>query len=205
MRPENREPFNELYRRAFITARIRFKSARRLSFHQKMTKWSMTIASIALIAMPLSQLLGIDPMFDVKLLTLLEIIYAVVVLAISLIISQDDFATRSERMHRCGLELSNIYREIEPYRNNTWDRKLYEQFSKAYDNTLAQHENHDDIDFYAYSLSDRAHYYPRFFHFCFGLVRFTILWFLSILPYLLLFLATGTLIWFICGNGFLAH
>lgn len=152
--------FDELYRKVRITAGARFNACRRLTWHDQVTQWSVALASVALIVVPLLQVVGATTGVSSQLLTALQIILAMFVLVFSLLLSRNNHAVRADRMHRCGLELKRLLRQLQSYRGRDVDDTTYATFSQSYDDILNQHENHASSDYERYLLYCREEYYP---------------------------------------------
>lgn len=153
MRPHTRNVFDELYRRVFTTSRSRFCAARRLEASYKWAQWTVTLASVALIVIPLIQTLSLPSRLNPTLLNLLEVFFAIVILAFSLLTSADNYLVKADRMHRGALELARVYKALEPYRKKGGNLHLYEQYCSRYDDILAKYENHEPIDYLAFTLT----------------------------------------------------
>lgn len=182
--------FDELYRRVFTTARARFCAARRLEASYKWAQWTVTLASVALIAIPLVQAMRLPAHVNPVYLNVMQVFFAIVVLAFSQLMSADSYLIKAERMHRGALELARIYRSLEPYRRAGGTLKLYEHFCARYDACLAEHENHSPVDYLAYTLTEKSTFYESNLGFVWGWVRYVFDIALSRLPFLLI-LAAG--------------
>jgi hypothetical protein len=181
--------FDELYRRVLVTARSSFFAARRLEFHCKLSQWTVTLASIALIIIPLGQALNFSPQINASALNVLEVFFAIIVLAFTLLIGVDSYLLKADRMQRRGLELASIYYALEPYRDNGGNQRLYEKFCMKYDEVLSKYENHLPIDYLDFKLSKREEYFPQLKNYLPALINLGIQRFFSILLYLLLLLS----------------
>jgi hypothetical protein len=180
--------FDELYRRVYITARSSFFAARRLEIHYKWSQWTIALASIALLYIPLVQTFDLELTVNPKTLNVLEVSFAVIVLVFSLLIGTENYLLKADRMQRRGLELASIYYALEPYRKKEEDNKLYENFCANYDKVLEKYDNHLPIDFLEFTLSKKNDYYEGGRGYLTALINFQFQRFLSIAPYLLLLL-----------------
>ncbi len=151
---------DELYRKVRITAGARFNAYRRLIWHDQVTQWSVALASVALIVVPLLEVLGATTGIASQWLTALQVVLAIVVLVFSLLLSRNNHAVRADRMHRCGLELKRLLRHLETFRGRDVPDATYAEFNQRYDDILNQHENHAPADYERYLLYCRDEYYP---------------------------------------------
>lgn len=193
--PEN--VFNDLYRRVYVTARSSFCAARRLEQQSKWSQWTVTLASVALIIIPLVQSMDMPLIIDKKILNVLEIFLAIIVLVFSLLISAENYQLKASEMQQRGLELAKIYYALEPYRVKTGDIKLYEKFYTDYDQILSRHENHLPIDYDEHRLLKREDFYPKYWDFVLAWVSFKVQRFILITPYLILLIPCVYLVIFL--------
>lgn len=137
-----------LYAKMRKTAKARFNCAQRLSTHQALTLWSLPLFSAGLIGMTLLSALHIRTNLAAPFYDLLQIMLALLVLIISLVLSGNKYSDRSERMHRCALEINALCHQILPdcvaNRNNA---DVYNRTLEKYGAILNAYENHADIDF----------------------------------------------------------
>ena len=98
--------------------------------------------------------IGIDAIY----LSATQAFLAVLVLAYSLLLGQENFISRSEAMHRNGIELGRFLRTLQPHTTNTtMSISQYNDFVKQYYDILDKYENHKPIDF----LYTRLHFRPE--------------------------------------------
>ncbi|NEP62063.1 MAG: SLATT domain-containing protein [Symploca sp. SIO2G7] len=150
---------NELYRRLDITTSIRYNSAVRLSFHHKFSQWVVTLVSVSLIVIPLFQAMEVPLKSNPQSLDAVEVLLAVIVLVYSLLLGNENYSNRSEKMQACGLELGRLSRKIYPYLDQPHNLKIYESFLHLYHNVLDKYPNHDQIDYKIYRIKHRKKYY----------------------------------------------
>ena len=108
--------------------------------------------SIGLVIIPLAKLLGFNKGYAPEYVDLMQIVFAVTLLAYSLLLGIGNFSARAERMHSCGMDLGRIARKLFPYRNREDSAELdgiYDSVSNDYYECLEKHENHTHIDFLA--------------------------------------------------------
>ncbi len=180
--------FDELYRRVYITSRSSFCAARRLEQQSKWSQWTVALASVALVVIPLAQSVDLPLPLDAKILNVLEIFLAIVVLVFSLLIGAENYLVKASEMQQRGLELAKIYYALEPYRAKGGNSKSYERFYKEYDVILSKHENHLPIDYDEHKLLKRKDFYKTDKEYNLAWVSFNIKRILSWLPYLFLLL-----------------
>jgi hypothetical protein len=137
-----------LYTKMRKTGKARFNCAKRLSTHQALSLWSLPLFSAGLIGMTLLSALHIRTNLAAPFYDLLQIMLALLVLIISLVLSGNKYSDRSERMHRCALEINALCHQILPdcaaNRDNT---DVYNRTLEKYGAILNAYENHADIDF----------------------------------------------------------
>jgi hypothetical protein len=103
-----------LYTKMRKTAKARFNCAKRLSTHQNFSLWSLPLFSAGLIGMTLLSALHIQTNLSAPFYDLLQIMLALFILIISLVLSANKYSDRSERMHRCALEVNALCHKILP-------------------------------------------------------------------------------------------
>jgi hypothetical protein len=72
---------------------------------------------------------------------------AVAVLMFSLLIGANSYSVRSERMHRAGLELNELMREMRFHAVHPEKMKHYQDFDRRYGDILQRYENVDEVDY----------------------------------------------------------
>ena len=152
---ENHESFKGLYRKVDKVSRLRYNAADRLKRHQQFSQWITSLLSVILIIVPLLQALKVKTNVSDQLLNAIQVFLAVLILAYSLLLGIENYSSRSEKMHTCGLELSSLAREIYPYLEIENDSFLYKRFSEKYQSILEKYENHSQIDNNLYDLKIR--------------------------------------------------
>jgi hypothetical protein len=187
--------FDELYRRVYITARASFCAARRLELQSRWSQWTIAMASVALLFIPLAQTFDFELRISTRMLNVLEILLAVIVLVFSLLIGAEIHLIKADKMQRRGLELASIYYALEPYRKKEEDNALYTGFCTKYDSVLERYDNHLPIDYLEFTLTKKRDYYPDRWSYLRAWVEFQWKRFVSILLYLLLLLPCIYLVW----------
>lgn len=143
----------ELARRARKTAKIRFVAANRLSTSHRYSEWSVTLASIVLIVIPLMDLAGIGTPKDPRAVRAVEVTLAVAVLAFSLLLAHESYGLRSERMHQCGIELNTLADEASLMANVVTSEQCLALVNR-YQYILEKAENHSLSDYIYYKLNE---------------------------------------------------
>jgi hypothetical protein len=152
--------FDDLYRRVRLTTATRFQAAHRLQRHEKLAQWTVALLSVSLIVLPLLQAMGVVAGLTTQALNALQVVLAVLVLVFSLLISRDNHGVRAERMHRCGMELGALARQLESYRGKDASDAVYDDLTKTYDGILRRYENHEPVDWLMIKVANRAEFYP---------------------------------------------
>ena len=153
--------FNELYRRVDVTTRTRYNAAQRLNSHHRFSQWVVTLVSVALIAIPLLQAMNVPLGRSPQLLDAVEVFLAVLVLAYSLLLGNENYSGKAEKMLNCGLELGRLSRRLYPHLDQPHQEDLYKEFSEEYHDILEKYENHDPIDYEMYRISNPRFYYKN--------------------------------------------
>ena len=136
-----------------VTSSVRYRSATRLSSHHRFSQWVVTLVSVALIVIPLFQAMKVPLKQSSQLLDAVEVLLAVLVLVYSLLLGNENYSGRSEKMLTCGLDLGRLSRKIYPYLNQPHEKALYKELSEEYHDILEKYPNHDSIDYKLYRVS----------------------------------------------------
>ena len=161
------QSFNELNRRVVTTTSIRYGSATRLSSHHRFSQWVVTLVSVALIIIPLFQAMKVPLKHSPQLLDAVEVLLAVIVLVYSLLLGNENYSGRAEKMLTCGLELGRLSRRIYPHLDKPHEQALYEELSEEYHDILEKYPNHDSVDYKLYRVSQPNEYYMNKFVYIF--------------------------------------
>lgn len=102
----------ELRNRTKITTRSRYRASERLERHHKLSQWTVSLISVALVFIPLVQVFGIPTGFEVIYLNATQATLAILVLVYSLLLGQESFISRAQAMHRNGIELGRLSRKM---------------------------------------------------------------------------------------------
>lgn len=147
--------FAELYRRVSITSKARYCASRRLLFHSIMSQWTVTLITVGLIAVSVLAISGVDLTFDPKYVSVMQIVFSVLILSYSLLLSLGDYSARSVKLHRCGMELGKIARNLQLYVAADCEDEKYKEFVREYYDCLEKYENHEACDYLEARLSMR--------------------------------------------------
>lgn len=156
--PDLDNKIEKLLRRTKKTTKSRYRASERLELHHKFSQWTVSFLSVALVFIPLMQAFDVDVGIESLYLNAIQAILAVLILAYSLLLGQENFISRSEAMHRNGVELGRFARKLEAYKNkeSVPDEEYHQLVEKYYD-ILEKYENHKPIDY----LFTRLHYKPE--------------------------------------------
>lgn len=136
-----------LYRKMHKTARARFNCAHRLRLFNTFTLWTMSGFSTGLIILAALSTYKIPITVDPATYGFLQFCLSLSILVISILLSSGNHSDRSEKMHRCALEINALCHDILPACKENKDNQLYEETLAKYLNILAAYENHLQIDF----------------------------------------------------------
>jgi hypothetical protein len=112
-----------------------------------MSQWTVTLITVGLIAV---SVLAISPLklnFSPPYVAVMQIIFSVLILAYTLLLSLGDYSLRSVKIHRCGMELGKIAREIKLYLGNAGNEEIYKEFVNSYYECLEKYENHEACEY----------------------------------------------------------
>lgn len=144
--PEIKDRMNDLLRRVKMTTRSRYRASERLERHHKLSQWTVSIISAGLVFIPLVQSFGISVGFDAVYLNATQATLAVLVLVYSLLLGQENFVSRSQAMHRNGIELGRFARKLAGKGDIVPDDE-YLSLAEEYYDILEKYENHKPIDY----------------------------------------------------------
>lgn len=149
---EETQRFDELFRRIQFTCKARYNASRRLRTYHLFSQITPACISVGLVIIPLSGLLGFNAGFEQRYVDLMQIVFAVMLLAYSLLLGIGNFSARAVKVHQCGMELGRLARKIFPYKRIKDSTALdaeYDSMCSDYYNCLEKHENHTTVDFLA--------------------------------------------------------
>lgn len=157
---EEKGKFKELYRRVEVTCKSRYNASTRLQWQHTLSQWTIAILSMGLIVISLISFSDIEVRFSGDYVHVMQVIFASLVLTYSLLIGTENFSQRSEKLHRCGLELGRLLRTLKPYKEGEKsDDSKYEELQGKYYDVLEKYENHTPVDFMFTRLDLSERYY----------------------------------------------
>lgn len=142
--PDNR--LHELLRRTKITTKSRYRASERLERHHKLSQWTVSLISAALVFVPLAQAFGIATGIQAVYLNATQATLAALVLVCSLLLGQENFVSRAQAMHRNGIELGRFARKLAGKGERIPGEECFKLAEEYYD-TLDKYENHKPIDY----------------------------------------------------------
>lgn len=146
----------ELRRRILKTAAIRFVTARRLTLHHRLSQWVVTLASATLVAIPLVQPLAALTPRQAALMNTVQVLLAVLVLTYSLLLTQENFAVRAERMHSSSILLNALGLEMTLHLTECSMAEGMD-YLRRYEALLTRSENHAELDHLWHKLRQREY------------------------------------------------
>lgn len=150
--------FPMIYESINRTKDDRFNADRRLQALDKNSLVSLSAASTALVILSILPLIpssaatcekivnlaipsDIKPAYDI-----FQICMPIILLVVSIIVSFAKYGARAEKMHRCGLEINTLKKQIDAL---TCEERMSQQedYTKKYEEILSRYEeNHQTID-----------------------------------------------------------
>lgn len=153
---ELKNRLHELLRRTKITSKSRYRASERLERHHKLSQWTVSLISAALVFIPLVQTFGISAGIEAIYLNATQATLAVLVLVYSLLLGQENFISRAQSMHRNGIELGRFARKLAGKGEEVLDEEYFALAEEYYD-ILDKYENHKPIDYLYTRLADAPH------------------------------------------------
>ncbi|MFD1122155.1 SLATT domain-containing protein [Methylophilus flavus] len=144
---------HELLRRTKITTKSRYRASERLELHHKLSQWTVSLISVALVFIPLVQTFRISAGIEVIYLNATQATLAILVLVYSLLLGQENFISRAQAMHRNGVELGRFARKLAGMGQSVSDEEYFSLAEEYYD-ILEKYENHKPIDYLYTRLSE---------------------------------------------------
>ena len=153
------EAIANLYKRIRFTQGARFIAERRLRWHDRFTQFTLAFHAIALIAVPVLKLAGVQSRLGVSVVNAAEVLLAVFVLALALLLGQVNFAVRAEAMSRCARALLRLERHLEVVRRRPGTEEEYLRFANKYARIIEESDAHRPIDFKLLRVQRRDQHY----------------------------------------------
>jgi hypothetical protein len=138
----------ELLRRSEITSKAHYNAGRRLERHGWAAQWTLAFLAVGQIIISLVPALKLRTNFGEGYLAFASVLFAVLVLAYSLLLGMTNSSARAVLMHDCGLELGRLSRKLYQLneRGNVTQAE-YDACAKHYYDILEKHENHTYTDY----------------------------------------------------------
>jgi hypothetical protein len=143
----------ELLRRTKLTTKSRYRASERLERHHKFSQWTVSLISVALVFVPMLQAFNIPLGTSAIYLNATQAILAVLILVYSLLLGQENFISRSEAMHRNGVELGRFARKLAGIEGDVSDVR-YTELANEYYGILEKYANHKPIDYLFTQLTE---------------------------------------------------
>jgi hypothetical protein len=155
----------ELNYKLWSTAGARYNASKRLEKKARWSCWAINFCSGYVILFSIFSVLFSKYMFvhNTEIVNLIIIFFSITlslfIIIFSLAESNSRYDLRASRHHSCALEVASLYKRLRYlkscYKNKTKDDSFLDkayQISLEYDKILAQHENHEEIDFFKFKL-----------------------------------------------------
>lgn len=157
----------ELSLKVWTTKGARFQADQRLRAKARMSSISMSILSAYLIIAGLiSVYVGSHTTINFQLINYFVTALSIILLVLSQYESAQDYKLRAEKLHQCGLDISEIYNEIRifktliPLPSDETTKLFCENVALRYQAILSKYENHMPID-YAMFKTTQLHYFDK--------------------------------------------
>jgi hypothetical protein len=123
-----------------------YAASDRLSFHNLVSQWTLSILSLGLIVIPLLTVTKMSLRYSQNVIDFTSISLAVAILMLSLLIGANNYAARGYKMYQSGLEFNDLLRDMRCFEFNADRMTHYQDFSSRYGNILRRYENISPID-----------------------------------------------------------
>jgi len=158
----------ELSLKVWTTKGARFQADQRLKAKARMSNISMSIFSAYLIiASLISVYVGSHNAANFQLINYFVTALSIILLVLSQYESSQDYKSRAEKLHQCGLDVSEIYNEIRifktlvPSPSNETIKDFCENIAVRYQEILSKYENHLPIDYAIFKILSRKKLFRR--------------------------------------------
>lgn len=137
-----------------MTSKARYEASRVLHSQHLWSQWTLTFLAVGQILLTLVTALDLyDHCISNDLINFMTALFAIIVLAYSLLLGMSNFQLRANQVHKCGIELSGIAKKIRFYiGNQPIAYQNYEILVKEYNDCLKGYENHSSRDYFAARL-----------------------------------------------------
>ncbi len=133
------DPYEKLGDNVYIVNKNYFAASQRLALHNSLSQWTLSLLSLGLIVIPLLTVTKIQMRYPQNVVDFGSISLAVGVLMFSLLIGSNNYSVRSDRMHRAGLELNQLMREMRHLVGDPDKMKHYREFDQRYGSILQRY------------------------------------------------------------------
>jgi hypothetical protein len=133
-----------------MTSKARYEASRRLKSQSWFSQWTLAYMAIGQIVLSILPILKLtNGTVSTELQSAVTVLFAVIVLAYSLLLGMGDFSARSAKIHQCGLELGELARELKFLvdKNIESNKDDYLQYIERYYQCLNRYENHSSHDY----------------------------------------------------------
>ncbi len=157
------DPAVVLYRSFHITAKCRFNASIRLDKIGSFSFLTATLLSLGLILIPMLQLASIPLAYPERVLSSLQVFFAVAVLIYSVINSTAHYETRAKALNECGDKIKELSRQLRSANYEAHNQGIVldlKPFNEQYTKMIAISENHTRTD-YALAILQAGEYYHR--------------------------------------------
>jgi len=148
---EPNEYLKKLEERIYFMHNVRHKAAKRLDSHKMLSTWTLALLAIAVIILEMQTQYEQYFCFNTspQTMNIMQIIFSVMTLAYSLLLSKSNYSVKSMRMFNCAKKLGSLKREAEILlcSSNNIPSKNITLISNKYDDIMNECENHSDLDF----------------------------------------------------------
>ena len=109
------------------------------------------------IAVNLASLAGLLDNINPTFIPTITLILSISILVFGIFENAKNYNIRSLNYHSCGLEINKLYNEVKKHlaKNNQEDfndEVVLDSINERFETMLAQHENHESIDFHSFIL-----------------------------------------------------
>ncbi|WP_293915524.1 MULTISPECIES: SLATT domain-containing protein [unclassified Sphingobacterium] len=156
----------ELSLKVWTTKGARFQADQRLRAKARMSNISMSIFSAYLIiASLISVYVDNHTNNNFQLINYFVTALSIILLVLSQYENAQDYKLRAEKLHQCGLDISEIYNEVRIFKTLTGStdeeiRVFCKNISYRYQAILSKYENHMSID-YSMFKTTQSHYFDN--------------------------------------------
>lgn len=157
----------ELSLKVWTTKGARFQADQRLRAKARMSGISMSIFSAYLIiASLISVYVDSHAAMNFQLINYFVTALSIILLVLSQYENSQDYKLRAEKLHQCGLDISELYNEIRIYKtlvpspSDEITKEFCTDVAARYQATLSRYENHMPID-YAMFKTTQLHYFDK--------------------------------------------